>query len=67
MIDIAFLLETAVKELLSKMIEEDSQRYRDEHEDLIKFYSDLVTSENSKFDALLDKWSERLREFHILK
>lgn len=33
----------------------------------MKFYQDLVISENAKFDTLLDKWSDRLKEFHILK
>ena len=67
MIDIAFLLEQPVKELVSKWIEEDSSKYHMEHEANYAFYHSLVDSENAKFDALLDAWNERLRQFHILK
>ena len=67
LIDIAFYLEPQVDELMKKQIEDETTKYRLEHEECDKFYEDIVQAESDKFDALYQQWKDSVVRFHILK
>lgn len=67
LIDIAFLLEGPVDDLLVEYRVRDERRYEFEHAELDKFHEDVVTSDQSKFENLYAAWKEAVVQFHKLK
>ena len=67
LINIAFLLEPQVDELLVEYRVKDEKRYELEHAELDVFHQDVVTTDASKFESLYARWKEAVVQFHKLK
>jgi len=67
LINIAFLLEPQVDELLVEHREKEEARYQQEHDENDKFYEEIVRADEEKFDALYQKWKDAVVWFHQLK
>ena len=67
MINIAFLLEPQVDELLIEYREKDEKRYELEHLENDEFYEEVVKSDVEKFEKHYAAWKESVVRFHILK
>ena len=67
LINIAFLLEPQVDELLIEYRVKDEKRYEQEHIELDKFHEEVVLSDQAKFENLYAIWKEAVVQFHKLK
>ena len=67
LINIAFLLEPQVDELLIEYRVKDERRYEQEHSDLDSFHEEVVSTDQSKFEVLYATWKEAVVRFHKLK
>lgn len=67
LIDIAFLLEPEVDDLLTDYREQDMIRYETEHTENDAFYDDVITTDISKFEGHYAYWKESVVRFHKLK
>lgn len=67
LIDIAFLLEPQVDELLTDYREQDTVRYEAEHTENDAFYDDVIITDVTKFESHYAYWKESVVRFHKLK
>ena len=67
LIDIAFILEPQVDELMKQQVEDETAKYKAEHEECDEFYEDIVVEEKEKFDILYQTWKAAVVQFHKIK
>ncbi len=67
LINIAFILEPGVDELIKERVATEDKKYHDEHASNDLFYEDIVKQESDKFDVLYNQWKQSVVRFHFLK